>query len=64
MKIHNWHRPLSFYMSALLGLGLTLTYFDEPAPVGGDEQKAERYRRVPYFVVMEWRKFTAPAQVR
>jgi SAM-dependent methyltransferase len=56
IRICNWHRPLSFYMAALLALGLQLTYFSEPLPNGGDEAKAARYRRVPYFLVMEWRK--------
>lgn len=56
IQIVNWHRPLSAYMSAFLGAGLHLTHFDEPAPVGGDPAKAERYRGVPWYVVMEWEK--------
>jgi SAM-dependent methyltransferase len=56
IKIVNWHRPLSFYLSTLLALGLQLTYFSEPAPSGGDGKKVARYRRAPYFLVMEWRK--------
>lgn len=59
IDIRNWHRSLSAYMQALIAAGLVLTYFDEPAPEGypaEDEAKAERYRRVPYFVVMEWQK--------
>lgn len=56
IRIVNWHRPLSAYMSAFLGAGLRLTHFDEPAPVGGDPAKAERYRGVPWYVVMEWEK--------
>jgi hypothetical protein len=43
-------------MSLLLGHGLTLRHFAEPAPYGGDPDKADRYRRVPYFLVMEWQK--------
>ena len=31
-------------------------FFSEPAPRGGDPAKAAHYRRVPFFVVMEWRK--------
>jgi SAM-dependent methyltransferase len=56
IRIHNWHRPLSFYMSLLLGAGLELRHFAEPAPHGGDPVKTDRYRRVPYFLIMEWEK--------
>lgn len=56
IEIVNWHRPLGVYMQAFLAAGLTLAFFDEPAPHGGPEAQAARYRRVPYFVVMEWRK--------
>jgi SAM-dependent methyltransferase len=56
IRIVNWHRPLSAYMAAFLGAGLRLVHFDEPAPVGGDPAKAERYRSVPWYVVMEWVK--------
>lgn len=56
ISIRNWHRPLSLYMRLLLAAGLRLVHFEEPAPTGGEPQKAERYRRVPYFHIMEWRK--------
>jgi SAM-dependent methyltransferase len=56
ITIVNWHRPLRTYMQLFLSSGLQLTHFDEPAPAGGDPQKADRYRRVPYFHIMEWRK--------
>jgi SAM-dependent methyltransferase len=56
MKIYNWYRPLSTYMTLLLGAGLELRYFDEPLPHGGDPARAALYRRVPLFYVMEWRK--------
>jgi SAM-dependent methyltransferase len=56
IRIQNWHRPLSTYMKLFLAHGLTLRYFDEPAPAGGDPETAERYRRVPYFLIMEWSK--------
>ncbi len=56
IDIENWHRPLSAYMTALLDAGLTLLFFDEPAPTGGDAERAEFYRRVPWFLVMEWQK--------
>lgn len=55
ISIVNWHRPLSAYMSALLDAGLQLRFFDEPQPAGGDREKQARYRRMPWFVLMEWR---------
>jgi SAM-dependent methyltransferase len=54
--VQNWHRPLSRYMSLLLNAGLRLRHFDEPAPSSGDPEEAERFRRVPWFVLMEWEK--------
>jgi hypothetical protein len=51
------------YMTLLLGAGLTLTHFDEPAPHSGDPDTADRYRRVPWFLLMEWKK-TAGRQPR
>ncbi|MFZ1106708.1 MAG: class I SAM-dependent methyltransferase [Hyphomicrobiaceae bacterium] len=59
IRIRNWHRPLSTYMSLLLGAGLQLRHFAEPAPHGGDPEKADRYRRVPWFLIMEWEKAAA-----
>ena len=57
IRVVNHHRPLNAYMSALLAAGLHLSYFDEPAPVAeAPEPKATVYRRVPWFVVMEWVK--------
>ncbi|MGY2051572.1 class I SAM-dependent methyltransferase [Methylobacterium sp. JK268] len=56
IRILNWHRPLAAYLGLLLGRGLILRHFDEPEPVGGDPAKAARYRRVPYFHIMEWEK--------
>ncbi len=56
IRIRNWHRPLEAYMSLLLAQGLRLTHFAEPAPHGGDAERVARYRRVPWFVVMAWRK--------
>ena len=55
IRIVNWHRPLAAYMRELLALGLTLTYFDEPSPRSGDADQQRGYRRVPWFMVMEWR---------
>jgi SAM-dependent methyltransferase len=56
IRILNRHRPLSTYMTLLLDAGLELRHFAEPAPTGGDPQKQEQYRRVPYFLIMEWQK--------
>lgn len=57
VRIVNHHRPLSAYMREFLKQGLGLSFFDEPAPIAGaPEPKAERYRRAPWFVVMEWRR--------
>jgi SAM-dependent methyltransferase len=56
IRITNWHRPLSAYMSAFLGEGLVLRSFEEPPAIGGDPERAAFQRRVPWFVVMEWRK--------
>ena len=56
IRIQNWHRPLSSYMQLFLSYGLTLRHFSEPSPTGGDPAKADRYRRVPWFHIMEWQK--------
>lgn len=56
ISIRNWHRPFSRYMQLLLATGLQLRHFDEPAPTGGDPAKVARFRRTPYFHVMEWRR--------
>lgn len=56
ISIVNWHRPLSDYMRWFLAQGLILTHFDEPAATGGEPAKAQRYGRVPWYVLMEWRK--------
>ncbi len=56
IHIENWHRPLAVYMQLLLEQGLQLVHFDEPPPHGVDSDQASRYRRVPWHLVMEWRK--------
>ena len=56
IEIVNWHRPLRDYMQWFLATGLVLTHFDEPAPIGGDPERADRYRRAPWYLIMEWRK--------
>ena len=54
IRIHNWHRPLSTYMSLLLGQGLQRTHFAEPPAHGGDRKA--HYDRAPWFMMMEWTK--------
>ena len=57
IRIVNHHRPMSTYLQALIDAGLILTYFDEPPPTGdAPPSRAENYRRVPWFLVMEWLK--------
>ena len=56
IRVRNWHRPFSRYMALLLDAGLILRHFDEPAPTGGDEAKAWRYRQLPWYLIMEWQK--------
>lgn len=56
IRIKNWHRPLSTYMTLLLEQGLTLTYFDEPRAHGGDPVRQGHYDRAPWFMMMEWVK--------
>ncbi|MGD9903943.1 MAG: class I SAM-dependent methyltransferase [Dehalococcoidia bacterium] len=57
IRIVNYHRPMRRYLQALLGAGLQLTWFDEPEPTAtAPAERAARYRRVPWFLVMEWRK--------
>ncbi|QQO22714.1 class I SAM-dependent methyltransferase [Bradyrhizobium diazoefficiens] len=56
IRIQNWHRPLSTYMTLLLDHGLQLRLFIEPQPTGGTPEQIARHRRVPYFHIMEWQK--------
>lgn len=57
IRIVNHHRPLNAYMREFLRHNLRLSLFEEPAPIpGAPEPKADRYRRAPWFVIMEWKK--------
>ena len=56
IRIQNWHRPLETYMTLLLGQGLELRHFAEPAPYAGNPLRIARYRRAPWFLIMEWEK--------
>ena len=46
IRVQNWHRPLGSYMQALLQAGFQLRHFEEPLAVGGDAQRAARYRGI------------------
>ena len=57
IRVVNHHRPLSTYLRALLGAGLVMTHFDEPAPsADAPASRASNYARMPWFLVMEWLK--------
>ncbi len=57
IRIVNHHRPMRRYMRAFLDAGLQLTFFDEPDPIAATAPaRARAYRRVPWFLVMEWRR--------
>lgn len=56
IRIQNLYRPMQAYISGLLKAGFELRYFDEPEPYGSNDEKATRYRRVPNFLIMEWKK--------
>lgn len=56
IDIANWHRPFSFYMQRLLGLGLILRHFDEPKTQGSHAGTKPKFDRMPNFVVMLWEK--------
>jgi SAM-dependent methyltransferase len=57
IRIENYHRPLSAYMTAYLEAGLTLREFEEPVPTREwmrEDLRFEDWFRVPYFTVMRW----------
>jgi SAM-dependent methyltransferase len=56
IRVVNWHRPLAAYMQPMLATGLRLTFFDEPAGVGGDPRLQSMSSRRPWCLVMEWEK--------
>jgi SAM-dependent methyltransferase len=57
IRILNHHRSLSAYLRAFIDAGLHLAYFDEPEPIAGAPvTRGLNYRRVPWFLVMEWMK--------
>lgn len=56
IRVQNWHRPLSTYMTLLLDHGLQLRLFVEPQPTAGDPDRIAYHWRVPFFLIMEWQK--------
>jgi 2-polyprenyl-3-methyl-5-hydroxy-6-metoxy-1,4-benzoquinol methylase len=56
IRILNYHRPMSRYMTLLLGAGLHLVSFAEPPAIGGPPEARDAYNRVPYAHLMEWKK--------
>lgn len=56
ISVTNWHRPLSFYMGALLERGLRLCHFDEPAIPDPQDAKEIAYNGAPYLQIMEWHR--------
>jgi SAM-dependent methyltransferase len=56
IRIQNWHRPLKSYMNGFMKAGFELSHFDEPEPLGAEATESERYRRAPYFLIMEWQR--------
>jgi len=56
IRVQNWHRPLGTYMALLLEQGLELRHFAEPSPYAGNPLRIARYRRAPWFLIMEWQK--------
>ncbi|WP_137130344.1 class I SAM-dependent methyltransferase [Rhizobium sp. FY34] len=56
IRILNYHRPMSRYMTLLLQAGLHLVRFEEPPAIGGPPETRDAYNRVPYAHLMEWKK--------
>jgi len=59
MRITNWHRPLSGYMTTYLSCGLILRDFLEPVPADEslpDSEEHGDWFRVPQFTVMRWQR--------
>lgn len=56
IRIQNWHRPLSAYMSEFLAHDFRLTWFAEPESTDPDSARTKAYNSAPYFMLMEWQK--------
>lgn len=54
--VQQYHRSLNAYMQAFLGAGLTLLSYSEPPFIGGTDALRDRYNRMPWFLMMLWRK--------
>lgn len=51
-QTRHYHRPVSFYLNAILASGLTFTHMDEPVSYDGIRKSQE----FPLFLIMEFRK--------
>ena len=56
IRMVNYHRPLSAYMTALLDAGMVLERFEDPPFTGPDEETKDKFTRVPWAFMMVWRK--------
>ncbi|MBX2805179.1 MAG: class I SAM-dependent methyltransferase [Hyphomicrobiales bacterium] len=56
IRVVNWHRPISAYMHEFLGNGLQLRRYDELVPASAGDEMSQKYRRVPWFHLMEWQR--------
>ncbi|MDO5657008.1 MAG: class I SAM-dependent methyltransferase [Paracoccus sp. (in: a-proteobacteria)] len=55
IRVRNHHRPMQYYMQALLAHGLQLRHFSEPVPEpGAPPREAAHHLRFPFFHIMEW----------
>jgi len=56
IRMENYHRPLSAYMTALLDAGLVLEQFADPPFTGPAGETQDKFDRVPWAFMMVWRK--------
>lgn len=56
IRIRNYHRPLSAYMTACLDAGFRLTQFTDPSYTGQDPEIADKFNRMPWAFMMVWDK--------
>ena len=56
IRMTNYHRPLSAYMTVLLDAGLQLTTFANPPFTGPASNTKHKFDRVPWAFLMVWRK--------
>jgi len=56
IRITNYHRPMSAYMTAFLDAGLHLRCYEDPPCLSPDPDLNTRYERMPWAVFMVWDK--------